>query len=618
MPIISHSTCLMHIFWPYANFIMKEEVSMSKKVLILGAGYAGIEAALTLHKKKKPSDDIEISIIDKNSYHTLLTELHEVAGNRISEDGIIVPLRDIFKYTDVKIIKDEIASFDFEGNKLISKTGEYSYDYLILAAGSEPNYYGIPGLKEHSFSLWSYEDALRIREHIKETFQKASLERSAEKRKSLLTFVVGGGGFTGVEMIGELGQWVKLLCEEYGIPRREVRLVLVEAMSKILSNLKEKGIKQSMDYLRNKLKVEVLTESAITNVGEGSLQLKSGEVIPTQTLIWTAGVRASCLTDEIELEKGRTCRIHVNEYAQTKYPNVFAVGDISAFIAEGSTLPALVEAALQTGKGAAKNVLADLRGKQKEKLEPKLHGVMVSIGGFFAVTDLMGVELPRIFAILMKYMVNVHYLFGIGGFELVIKYLKHEFFGKRQKKFLIEKHYSVTGNTFWLVPLRLFLGYAWLKEGLVKINEGWLTTAMLAGKAVDTTASASASESGEKVFRIISDHTPSWYAWIANTLVIPNGLFFQILIVLSEIGIGLALIAGAFTFIASLASLGLTLNFLLSTGLYETSWWYIPAAICMLAGAGRAFGADYYIMPYLMRQWRYLVRNGRIKLFLFR
>lgn len=591
---------------------------MSKRILVLGAGYAGIEAALTLHKKKTRKDDIEISIIDKNSYHTLLTELHEVAGNRIDEDGVIVPLRDIFKYTDVNIIKDEIKDVDFEKNKLVSENSEYEYDYLIFAVGSEPNYYEIPGMAENSFPLWSFKDAVTIREHIKECFSKASRISDPKTRKALLTFIVGGGGFTGVEMIGELGQWVRSLCREYGIKRSEVDLKLVEALPKILSNLKDKNIEKTMRYLKNSLNVDVLVNSAITKLTEDSVELKGGKVIPTKTLIWTAGVKACCLSDEVSVEKGKACRVKVDKYAKTQYENVYAVGDTSCFEVDGHSLPALVESALQTGKGAAKNILNDIRGKEKEEIKPKLHGVMVSVGSFFAVTDLMGVQLPRLFAILMKYLVNMHYLFGIGGFELVIKYIKHEFLNKRQDKFLIEKHYSVMSPTFWLVPLRIFLGYSWLMEGIKKLNEGWLSTPMLAGMAADGETSASVTETGEQVFRIISSHTPSWYAWIAENIVIPNALVFQWLIILTEIGLGLAFITGTFTFFAGLGALGLNANFLLSTGLYETSWWYIPAAICMLAGAGRAFGVDYYLIPYLMRQWRYFVRNRRIKPFLFR
>lgn len=590
---------------------------MPKKVIVLGAGYAGVETALSLYKKKK-KEDIEISIIDRNTYHTLLTELHEVAGNRIEEEGVIVPLRDIFKYTDVKIIKDEIKNIDFTGNKLISEEREYNYDYLVIAAGSEPNFYGIPGMKDYCFTLWSYNDALRIREHIKNTFAKASQEKDSKKRRKLLTFAIGGGGFTGIELAGELAHWTKSLCREYGVAKDEVKLIVIEALPTILSNLKPEGIKKATDYLEKNLHVDVMTNCAITKVGPDTVELKDGKVIETNTIIWTAGVRASCITDEIDVTKARACRIEVNEYTQTQYANVYAAGDISAFVTEGHTLPALVEAALQTGKAAAKNILADIKGKEKEKLKPELHGVMVSIGAFFAVSDIMGHQFSRYISILLKYMVNIHYLFGIGGFELVLRYIKHEILFKKQDKFLLEKHYSYMTPAFWLVPIRLFLGYSWLMEGIAKINEGWLSKPLLAGLATDANTSASVSESGEKVFRIVSDFTPGWYAWIANHLVIPNALLFQIVIVLSEIGLGLAFISGTFTFIAAAVSILLQINFALSTGLYSYNWWYIPAALCMLGGAGRAFGIDHYLMPYLMRQWRYFVRNKKIKLWLFR
>lgn len=591
---------------------------MSKKIFILGAGYAGVEAALTLHKKKKRTDDYEIILIDKNPYHTLLTELHEVAGNRIDEDGIIVPLKDIFMYTDVKLVEDKIIDIDFDGKTLSSENSKYTYDCLVIAAGSHPNFYDIPGMEENSFSLWSYEDAIKIREQIKSCFSKASKAKDAVQRKELLTFVVGGGGFTGVEMMGELALWVKSLCKEYDIPRREVRLVLVEALPDILNNLKPEGIKKAKRYLTEKLKVEVLTNKAIVKLTPNQAELKDGTVIPTKTLIWTAGVKACRITDTLSIIKGKNCRIDVNEYTETEYPNVYAVGDISIFNTEKGSLPALVESAIQTGNAAARNIIADIRGKEKEKLKPKLHGVMVSIGSYFTVSNLMGIQFPRILSILAKYMVNIHYLFGIGGFELVFKYIKHEFFHKKQDKTIVEKHISVHTPTLWLVPIRLFLGYSWLMEGIHKVNEHWLNTPMLAGLPADGGTGASVTEAGEKVFRIISEHTPSWYAWIAENIVIPNAMIFQFMIVLAEIGIGLALISGTFTFIAAAASLGLIVNFILSTGFYDYNWWFIPAALCLLGGAGRAFGVDHYLMPYLMRQWRYFVRNKRIKPWLFK
>lgn len=589
---------------------------MGKKVVVLGAGYAGIETALKLYNGKRKNEEIEITLIDRNSYHTLLTELHEVAGNRIDEDGIIVRLKDIFEYTDVRLVRDEIKKIDMAGQKLVSGTAEYGYDYLVVATGSKPNFYGIPGMEENSFSLWSYNDALKIREHIKDCFLKASEEKDPAKRAGLLTFAVGGGGFTGVEMIGELALWVKDLCGEYSINPKETRLLLVEALPKILANMKDTNIAKSFKYLTNRLKVEVLANSPIVKAEPGAFELGDGRRIDCKTLIWTAGVTASNICDENDFTKSKGNRIIVDKDARMKYPNIYAVGDVSAFSTENGTLPALVESALQTGKGAAHNILADIRGKEITEVKPKLHGVMVSIGSYFATSDVMGVRWPRLISILLKYLVNVHYLFGIGGFELVFSYIKHEFLHKKQDKTIIERHVSVLTPTFWLVPIRLFLGYCWLKEGLTKVGEGWFVKPMLAGMAADAGSSASVTETGEKVFRIISEHTPNWYAWIANQIVIPNAQLFQILIVLAELALGLAFLSGAFTFIASIASIGLIINFMLSTGFYDYNWWYIPAALSLLGGSGRAFGLDYYIMPYLMRQWRYFTRNKRIRLFM--
>ena len=608
--------CFFVLVWE--PIYLREVNCMAKKVVILGSGYAGIEAALTLYKKKKKADDLEITVIDKNPYHTLLTELHEVAGNRIDDEGVLVPLRDIFKYTDIKLVRDEIIATDLEKKAISSKSHNYPYDYLVLAVGSEPNLYGIPGMGEFAFTLWSLEDAVRIREHIKDCFVKASQQSDAAERKKLLTFAVGGGGFTGVEMIGELALWIKTLCPEYSIKISEVRLMLIEALPTILSNLKEKSIKKAMKYLTGKLKVEVLTNSAISRVDDSNFELKDGTVIPTKTLIWTAGVKASCLTDVFEYGKNKACRLIVDKYAKTQYKNVYAVGDVSAFSTKEGTLPALVEAALQTGEGAARNILAEIRGKEPEEIKPELHGVMVSVGSYFAVADIMGHQWSRLMSIVLKYLVNIHYLFGIGGFELIFRYIRHEFLHKKQIKTLPERHISVLTPNFWLVPIRLFLGYAWLKEGIAKVGEGWLAKAMLAGLPADAGSGASATETGEKVFRIISENTPAWYAWIANHIVLPNALLFQILIVLTEIGLGLAFVTGTFTFIASIVSIGLIINFMLSTGFYDYNWWFIPAALCLLGGGGRAFGVDYYLMPYLMRQWRYFVRNKRIKLWLFR
>ncbi|MFT9496705.1 FAD-dependent oxidoreductase [Anaerosolibacter sp.] len=605
-----------------------------KRVVVLGAGYAGVDAALTLHKKLK-NDDVSISIIDKNNRHTLLTELHEVAGNRVDEESVKIYLDEIFKYTKVNIIQDEITSIDFDGQTLTSDNNTYAYDYLVVGCGSEPAFFGIEGMQENSFTLWSLEDAKKINKHIRTMFQLASKEQNIERRKEYLTLVVGGGGFTGIEMVGELIQWRDVLCKEYNISKNEVRLVVVEAMDKILAVYPQDLIDKAMNYLKTN-GVEVMTNSPVTKVTPDRLEIKDGRVVPTNTLIWTGGVKVSSFVEKIGLppaERGRG-RIAVNEYTQsTAYPNVFLIGDNSFFTEEdGKPLPLLVESAIQTGKSAGKNIANLIHHKPLETCKPKLHGTMVSIGRKYAVAETMGMKTSGLMAMFIKHLVNIHYQFEVAGFEQVIRYLKHQFVHKRKDDNMIKKHLTTETFTFWMVIMRMYLGYMWLMQGIHKYNDGWLSKVSIyaqkaAATAADATAAAStaaaevttsASQVAEGAagavaqgMNLIGQNTPAWYAWICETIIVPNAMFFQTMIVLTEFGLGIAFLTGTFTFIAAIVSIGMNINFLLSTGLYD--YWYIVTSIACLGGAGRAFGLDHYIMPWLMKNWRHFVRNKSIK-----
>ncbi len=570
-------------------------MSQTKKIVVLGAGYGGIEAALDIYRHSRKEKNIEITIIDKNEYHTLLTELHEVAGNRVTPDGLMINLEKIFEHTKVRVIKDRIESIDLDGQALKSETSSYQYDYLILGTGSEPTYFGIPGMKEHSFTLWSMEDALKINRHIRSTFKKASEEKDPEERAKLLTIVVGGGGFTGIETVGELVQWADELCGEYGINRNEVKLYVVEAMDKILPNLPDPLIKKATAFLEGK-GVKVLTSSPITEVKQDGLTLKSGEIIKTDTLIWNGGVQCNSFAANLGLKTNRRGRVEVNEYMQTvEHSNIYAVGDNCYFEAEEGKgpMPALVESALQSGQCAAHNVLADIHGKNKKPMKLNLHGVMVSIGSRYAVSKVSGLpQLSGYLATALKHIVNMHYLFGIGGFTILAEYINHQLIHNTRKSTFLGPHFTAKSANFWLVPLRLYLGYMWILSGLEKYHSGWFDYQMLAG-----TADAA---SGASMMQLIGDQTPGWYAWIVDAILVPNAMLFQKLIVFTEVGIGLALIAGLFTFIAAAVAVVMNLNFMLSTGLND--YWFLMASIACLGGAGRAFGLDHYVIPFL-RNW---------------
>lgn len=592
-----------------------------KKIVVLGAGYAGVDAALTLHKKLHRKN-VEITLIDKNEFHTLLTELHEVAGNRVEEDSVKIYLKDIFEYTRVRLVRDEVINIDFDNRILFSESTEYEYDYVVIACGSEPAFFGIEGMEEHAFTLWSLEDAKTIHSHILRCFEIASGESNIEKRRALLTFVVGGGGFTGIEMVGELIHWFRILSKEYKIPEKEVRLIVVEAMDKILAVLDSSLIEKSLRYLSGN-GVEVLTNSPIIKVTKDSLHLRSGDVIKNHTLIWTGGVKANGFVEGLNLQKAERGRgrIEVNEYTQsTQYEDVFVVGDNSFFLQEdGKPLPLLVESAMQTGTGAAKNIINLLYNKPLEKVKPKLHGTMVSIGRKYAVADTMGSKTSGWIAMFIKHIVNIHYQFEVGGFEQVIRYLKHQFVHKRRDDSFIKDQLATFSYTFFLVPMRLYLGYMWLMQGLNKYDSGWLSDVVLyaekVGSSPDAGSSASpaadtATEAVQQGLNLIGRYTPQWYAWIAENIIVPNAMFFQVMIVITEIGLGLAFITGTFTFIAALISIVMNINFFFSTGLYD--YWYLVTSIACLAGAGRAFGLDHYFIPWLMRRWRNLVRNRRL------
>ncbi len=647
---------------------------MPKKIVIVGAGYAGIEAALRLHKMGR-RDNIEITIIDRNPYHSLLTEIHEVAGNRVGEDAVKVPLSKIFRNTRVNVVLDSIDKFEFENKKVISANHTYPYDYLIMAIGSTPNYFGIPGLEENGFPLWSVGDAIRIREHIERCFFEASTETDKERRKRLLTFVVGGAGFTGVEMIGEIGQWIKKLCREHRVGRNEVRLMLVDMLNCVLSNLCDINSKRAHDYMEKKLGIEIILSTAIKNVTPESIDISNGTTIGTHTLIWAAGVRASedveCM---VELEKGGARRLCVDEYCRTKHENVYAIGDVGALLDDkGKAYPAMVETALQTAEGAAHNIIADMHGKELRPVKVKLHGVMVCIGNYFAVADLMGVRPGRWISLLMKYIVNMHYLHGILGLSGVWKYLCDEILERRQHKRFLQRNYAKKVQAWWLVPLRLFLGWTWFYEGLKKILEGWMTDPKLAtflgyggadststatAGAADAAAAATAGAAGAAeavaaatgaaasggaegaasavqqlinidwswlgVFLDKSGSTMTFRIkfflvdWIVNGWVLATdgwAMFFQIFIVIIEILVGLAIFSGTFTFLSSIASLGLIAMFVTTTGMYDTTWWMLFAGIAIAAGAGRAFGLDHWVLPYLGRVWDGTKKNGRLTLF---
>jgi len=618
-----------------------------KNILILGAGYAGVHAAKMLAKKYKKNPDINITLIDKNPFHTLMTELHEVAGGRVHPESVQVDLNKIFNRTKVKVVTDYIKNVDTDKKVVTTEFGNYTYDYLIVGTGSEPAFFGVQGVKEHGYTLWSFEDSIRLREHITSTFEKAAKERNSSKRREMLTFVVAGSGFTGIEMAGELLEWKSRLAREYKVDENEVKVLVVEALSTILNMLDRKQADKAERYLAKNC-VKVLKESPIVEVTPNNIKLKTGEVIPTQTLIWTCGIQGTQEAAAYGLKVGRASRLEVNNNMEAVGKDgVYVAGDLALAMDDKGSIsnPQIVEAAEQTAATAVKNIIAKIENKEKVTFNPKYHGFMVSIGGKYCVANVSGMKMSGLFAMITKHMVNMYYLFGIGGLYLVWRYLQHEFFHMEDNRTIVRGHISSHGNRLWLFPLRIFIGCMWLLEGakkffgeetwkaatasfsdLNKLFQGigkdswlasgnvkmpfeWLKAAGTTGAtqaadaATGASAAAGAAGAGSWPTPIISE-MPGFFKAIMK-FMIPNAdvaVWFQRIVVVTEIGIGLCLLAGLFTWIASAVSAFMVCNFILSAMAGWEILWYFFGSIALMAGAGRTLGLDYYLMPWLAKK----------------
>ena len=632
-----------------------------KRIVVLGGGYAGVHAAKRLHKAfRKMQDQVEVTLIDRNRHHILMTELHEVAGHRVDEASVKISFDRIFAGKMVNVVRDEISTIDFVNQKLVGKIGEYAYDQLLISTGAEATDFNIPGVKEHSFYLWSLEDALRIRCHIEEIIKSASFEKDTEKRKQMLTFVVAGGGFTGVELVGELIEWLPILCKENGVDFNEVSLMNVEALGNILNMLPEGPRNKAIAYMKKK-NVEIRLNSLIVKVDAESVTIRDGSVIKTNTLIWTCGIRGTTFCSSLPITDGKVGRKKVNEFMQSPdYANVYLAGDGIWFMEDGKPVPQIVEAAEQTAATAADGIIQNIRGqlglktKAVEPFKSRFHGYMVSLGGKYAVSFNMGIALSGFFAQAVKHMINMYYQFGVCGVNGAWSYFKHEILEIKHKRSLIGGMAAYRVPSYWVVFLRMFLGVMWLIEGVNKIVEGWLTdttgrkvywgpvkgaVAAVADAGSDAVAAASeawetvaepvveavaaASEAwGEVVTEVVNNGTVETvvkaakqfappllseplaiYTWINETFVSAAPYLFQVVIVLAEVGIGLCFLGGFLTFPAAIVSIGLSIMFLIGALAGKEILWYMAVSILMLGGAGRAFGLDYWVMPFLKKIW---------------
>lgn len=455
-------------------------------VVIVGAGYAGILTAKKLAKKFKKDDSVSITIIDKNPYHTMLTELHEVAACRVDESSIRINLEKVFAGRKVNVVLDTVSSVDFDKKTVVGAQASYAYDYIVMASGSKPTYFGIEGAEEFTHTLWSYEDAVELRDHIHTTFLNAAKAPTLEERRHLLTFYVVGAGFTGVEMMGELAEYVPILCAKHNIPTSDVTMVNVDGMDRAVPVLPEK-LSAKVEKRLVKMGVRMQMGSKVVKIGEDFIELDVNGTIQkdaVHTVIWTAGIEQADLANEsgksIDAAQ-RGGRIETDSFLRAKgREDVYVVGDNMYYVVEGEErpVPQMVENAEHSAGTAAKNITAAIKGGDMKEYKPSFHGMMVCIGGRYGVAHVgfpkFMFALPSFLAMLSKHFINLVYFVQVAGYNKCFSYLKAEFFTIRNRRSFVGGHLSNRTPSFLLVFIRVWLGIVWLYEGLFKIfTEKW-------------------------------------------------------------------------------------------------------------------------------------------------
>lgn len=379
-----------------------------KKVLILGAGYGGLLSALTL-RKYMTVEEASITIVNRYPTHQIMTELHRLAADTISEQAIALPLQRLLRGKHVDICVDTVVSIKPDRSQVELASGTtYAYDALVIALGSETAFYGIPGLREKSFTLNSVEDANRIRKHIKGRIEAYRNTKDAAD----MTIVVGGGGLTGVELVGELADMLPKWCAGMGVNSQDVQLYNIESSPTILQGF-EAGLVTRAQTSLKKRGVHFINGAPLTEVEGNRILLKGGQSLQANTLVWTGGVQGNAVVANcgIEVERGRAA---VNYYLQsTSNSSIFVVGD-SAIISneEGNPYPPSAQLAWQMGETAGYNVFAYLNSDSMHMCKPAFAGKIASLGRKDAIASVgaSGIPLTGLPASLLKEASKTRYL----------------------------------------------------------------------------------------------------------------------------------------------------------------------------------------------------------------
>jgi NADH:ubiquinone reductase (H+-translocating) len=402
---VATAQVLRRALWPRPRYEPWEKPPFSdfpNRVLILGGGFAGYTAAKTLCKLTRQRDDVGVMLISRENYFTFWPMLPGVVSSDIDTKNVAQPLRRALIRLGASFRRAEVESIDPDKQCVKAGEREFSYHHLIVALGGEPAYFGIPGVEEHAISMTGVGTAEAIRNRVIERYEETTLARGSVP-DSKLTFVVIGGGATGVEVASELHELVHgILAPDYpNIDPHRVRIVLVDRNEQVLKEL-DPALRRTARKKLTDLGIEVINKVKAKEITADKVILDDGCEIETENAIWTAGFRASEKLDDLELPHDARKGLKVDAYMRVEgYDNVWGIGDCAANVNEdGIPMPPNAQAAVQEGRAVARNVLAAIDGRE-EDLEPfdyRPLGQLVEMGSEFAVNEVFGIRFSGLMA----------------------------------------------------------------------------------------------------------------------------------------------------------------------------------------------------------------------------
>ncbi len=385
-----------------------------KRVLILGSGFGGTYTLRHLVSALNRNENVDITMVSDENFFLFSPLLHEAAAGGIEPRHIAYPIRRLHQRDRFQFIQSNVTRIDLGDRKVFTAAGELGYDYLILALGSIASRPKLESDAPSIFTLKTLKDAVWIRDFISGIFEAAIRETDLEKRRDLLTFVVGGGGYTGIQLVTELRDFIcrDLLRFYRNLDRQQVRIILVESESKILAELHTKLGTYVLKQLIA-MGIEVRLRSRITRAWPDRMEINGGEIVPASMLIWTAGILANPVVAELDVPKDYIGRVWVNERLEVPgFPGVFAVGDCAFFEdpKTGRPIPPRAHIAVRQARVAARNIVADIRGQGRKPYRYSNTSEMVSLGASKAVFRFHGI---RIYGLMAR-------LIWLAGYSLLV------------------------------------------------------------------------------------------------------------------------------------------------------------------------------------------------------